>query len=74
MTPRLEVVLDAAVPRLIQEIATWKHASRLAYCQAHAHQLARTSDVAILARVLACMAYMPGGVEFAGRHWQAPTP
>lgn len=87
-TFRLELVLtlDVAVPIAIEEVRAWSPEQRVAYCHAHAQDIASRSDVlmfggkkgeaaalfGVLARSLACMAFQPGGVKFARRHWIAP--
>lgn len=87
MTEHFELVLtlDLAVPIAIEEVRAWTPEQRHAYCHEHAQEIAHRSDVlmfggkkgeaaklfAVLARALGCLAYAPGGVKFAGRHWQA---
>lgn len=81
--PHLGPMLELAVPIAIQEVIPWGPDRRIAYCQAHAQDIASRSDVlmfggkrgeagklfGILARCLACLAFQPGGVRFAGAHW-----
>ena len=81
----LGLSLCTVVPLAIDEVAAWTPDQRLAYCHDHADVIASRSDVlmfggkrgeaaevfAVLARALACLAYQPGGVVFAGTRWEA---
>lgn len=82
----LGVALDAAVPlwiRRVQDYSPAWRASRASQCAsivAHKgdvilYRSGRKSETArafnALAEGLALMAFQPGGVRFAGRHWEA---
>lgn len=86
MHEQLLIALDLAVLLAIEDVRGWTPEQRIAYCHEHAQVVAERSDdlmygsskkgetariFAVLARALACLAYAPGGVRFAGRRWVA---
>lgn len=86
MHEQLLIALDLAVPLAIEDVRGWTPEQRIAYCHEHAQDIAERSDdlmygskrpgdvatlFGVLARGLACLAYAPGGVRFAGRRWVA---
>lgn len=86
MSDLLMLSLEVAVPLAIDEVRTWTPEERLAYCRQHADVIASRGDdlmfrsskkgetgrlFAILARCLACLSFMPGGVTFATLRWES---
>jgi hypothetical protein len=79
--PILVITLLAAVPLQIDELSTWDSGSRQRLAHAFAYVVATHGDDLMyggkhcapafraLARGLACLAYLPGGITFAGHHW-----
>lgn len=85
MSDLLMLSLEVAVPLAIDEVRTWTPEERVAYCRQHADVIASRGDdlmfgskkkgetgklLVVLARCLACLAFSPGGVEFAGMRWE----
>ncbi len=79
----LLATLDVAVPLRIADLTYWSEAGRLTHAAGCADIIAAQGDAlqyggkgcreafAAMVRALAVMAYQPGGVTFAGRHWCA---
>lgn len=82
----LVLMLQLAVPLWIKEVQSLTPDARFALLEGAADAIASRGDVLqfgggkkgeaaelfnILARALAVMAYVPGGVRFAGNHWEA---
>lgn len=81
--PALITSLQAAVPLWILEVRDWPEIQRAAMGGESGQYIAEHGDELMyggkkgraaaafnhLARGLACLAYAPGGVSFAGEHW-----
>ena len=76
------VVLAQALSRqqvaaLCQEVIS-HHQGIAAICDTEARGTARKGDLALcfnaMAQGLALLAFCPGGIVFAGHHWEAQTP
>ncbi len=87
--PALLITLDLAVPMHMHEVRRWSAERMVAEARRCADEVAARGDVLqfggshegeaatafnALARGLAIAAYAPGGVDFAGRHWEAEQP
>lgn len=79
------VFLEVAIPMQIGAVSGWTAQERIDYARKHADYIAEKTDVLdrggkpgdrsavfnVVARVLACLAHQPGGVEFGGVRWFA---
>jgi len=81
----MKLTLQAAVPLWIEKVRHYSDAQRTERAGLCAQVIAEKGDVLqyggkgagkafnALAEGLACLAFAPGGVKFAGMHWEAKS-